>query len=125
MNVVDSSAWMEYFIDGPNASYFSDTIENVADLLVPTICIYEVFKKVLNEQGEAEAFGAISQMKLGRVVDIDEDGALSAARLSIAHKLPMADSMILAVAQSSRATLWTQDDHFNGISGVKYRPKKK
>ena len=125
MNVVDSSAWMEYFIDGPNAPYFSGAIEGIGDLLVPTICIYEVFKKVLNDQGEAEAFRAISQMKLGKVVDVDEELALSAARISIAHKLPMADSMILAVAQGSKATLWTQDEHFKGISWVKYRSKKK
>jgi toxin FitB len=125
MNVVDSSAWMEYFIDGPNASYFSGAIEKLSDLLVPTICIYEVFKKVLNEQGEAEAFGAVSQMKLGRVVDVDEEIALSAARISIAHKLPMADSLILAVAQGAKAMLWTQDEHFKGISGVKYRPTRK
>ncbi len=125
MNVVDSSAWMEYFIDGPNAAFFGGAIEDVSALLVPTICIYEVFKKVLNDLGESEAFGVVSQMKLGRVVDIDEDVALSAARISIANKLPMADSLILAVAQSAKATLWTQDEHFKGISGVKYRPKKK
>jgi len=125
VNVVDSSAWMEYFIDGPNASYFSGAIEKIEDLLVPAICIYEVFKKALNNQSEAEAFAAISQMKLGTVVDVDEELALSAARISIAHKLPMADSMILAVAQASKATLWTQDEHFKSISGVKYRPKKK
>ncbi len=122
MNVVDSSAWMEYFIDGPNASYFSEVIEKVTDLLVPTICIYEVFKKVSKDRGEAAAFDAISQMKLGKVIDLDEDTALIAARISIAHKLPMADSMILAVARASQATLWTQDDDFSGISGVRYRP---
>ena len=125
MNVVDASAWMEYFIDGPNATYFSGPIEKIADLLVPTICMYEVFRQVLHDQGDAEAIGAISQMKLGRVVDVDEDMALSAARISITHKLPMADSLILAAAQGAKATLWTQDEHFKGISGVRYRPKRK
>jgi toxin FitB len=124
MNVVDSSAWLEYFIDGPNAGFFSVPIENVRDLIVPTISLYEVFKKVLADNGEARAFRAISQMKQGRVVDLDEDTALSAARISIEKKLPMADSMILAAANAYKATLWTQDEHFKEMADVKFRQKK-
>lgn len=124
MNVVDSSAWLEYFIDGPNADFFSSPIEDVKNLIVPTVSLYEVFKKVLAEKDEAEAFKTIAQMKQGHVVDLDEDTALSAARISIENKIPMADSIILATAKSHKATLWTQDEHFKEMTGVKFRQKK-
>lgn len=124
MNVVDSSAWLEYFVDGPNADFFSSPIEDVKNLVVPTISLYEVFKKVLAEKDEAEAFKTIAQMKQGQVVDLDEDIALSAARISIENRIPMADSIILATAKSHKATLWTQDDHFEEMAGVKFRQKK-
>jgi toxin FitB len=124
MNVVDSSAWIEYFIDGPNAGFFSSPIEDVKSLVVPTISIYEVFKKVLAERDETEAFKAIAQMKQGHVVDLDENTALSAARISIESKIPMADSIILATAKSHKATLWTQDEHLKDMRGVKFRQKK-
>jgi toxin FitB len=124
MNVVDSSAWLEYFIDGPNADFFSSPIEDVKNLVVPTISLYEVFKKVLAEKDEAEAFKAIAQMKQGHVVDLDEDTALSAARLSIENRIPMADSIILATAHFHKATLWTQDEHFKEMAGVKFRQRK-
>ena len=124
MNVVDSSAWLEYFIDGPNADFFSSPIEDVKNLVVPTIALYEVFKKVLGEKDEAEAFKAIAQMKQGHVVDLDEDTALSAARISIENRIPMADSIILATAKFHKATLWTQDEHFKEMTGVKFRQKK-
>lgn len=124
MNVVDSSAWLEYFIDGPNAGFFSSAIEDVKSLVVPTISLYEVFKKVLAEQDEAGAFEAIAQMKQGQVADLDEDTALSAARISIEYRIPMADSIILATARVHQATLWTQDEHFKEMAGVKFRQKK-
>lgn len=124
MNVVDSSAWLEYFIDGPNAEFFSSPIEDIKNLIVPTISLYEVFKKVLAEKDEAEAFKTITQMKQGDVVDLDEDTALSAARLSIENRIPMADSIILATAKAHRATLWTQDEHFKKMTGVKFRQKQ-
>jgi len=124
MNVVDSSAWLEYFVDGPNADFFSSPIEDVGHLIVPTISLYEVFKKVLAEKDEAEAFRTIAQMKQGHVVDLDEDTALSAARISIENRIPMADSIILATAKSHKATLWTQDEHFKETAGVKFRQKK-
>jgi predicted nucleic acid-binding protein len=124
MNIVDSSAWLEYFIDGPNADFFSPPIEDVRNLIVPTISLYEVFKKVLAENDEAEAFKAIAQMKQGHVVELDEDTALSAARISIENKIPMADSIILATAKSHKATLWTQDEHFKEMTGVKFRQKR-
>lgn len=94
-------------------------IETTANLIVPVICIYEIFKKVNIAGDEAQALQAVVQMKQGRVVDLTEDVALSAALISLKHKLPMADSMIFATAQAQGAILWTQDDHFEGLPGVK------
>jgi predicted nucleic acid-binding protein len=123
MNVVDSSGWLEYFANGPNADFFAPAIENTAELIVPTLSLYEVFKRVLQQRGEGDALQAVAAMLQGRVVDLDTDLALNAARLSVAFKLPMADSVILSAAQMHGATLWTQDADLKGIPGVEYIAK--
>ncbi len=124
MNVVDSSAWLEYFTGGSNADYFAKVIEDTGHLLVPSITIYEVFKKVLLERGEDTALQIVAQMKTGHLVELDEDLAIEAARLSVAHKIPMADSLILATARAHDAWIWTQDEDFKGLANVNYRAKK-
>ena len=121
MNLVDTSGWIEYFFGESNASYFTPPIEKTDYLVVPVICLYEVFKKVNIVADEARALQAVAQMKQGSVVDITEDVALSAALISMKHKLPMADSLIYATARAHGATLWTQDDHFSDLPGVKYK----
>ena len=123
MNVVDSSGWLEYFADGPNVDFFAPPIEDTAQLIIPTISIYEVFKRVLQQRGEGEALQAIAVLAQGQVVELDTSLALNAARLSVDHKLPMADSIMLATAQAHDATLWTQDADFKTIPGVKYIEK--
>ena len=123
MNVVDSSGWLEYFADGPNADFFAPAIENVDDLVVPSISIYEVFKRVLEQRGEGDALQAIVAMQQGNVVNLDNTLALSAAKLSLAMKIPMADSIILATARFHDAVLWTQDGDFEGVAGVQYVEK--
>jgi toxin FitB len=124
MNVVDSSGWLEYFADSSNADFFAPAIEDTKNLLVPVICIYEVFKRILQQNGINEAQQHIGDMKLGMVTEIDESLALSAAKLSVDLKLPMADSMILATARANDAIFWTQDEHFKDLDGVKYIEKK-
>jgi len=123
MNVVDSSAWLEYFADGANADYFAGSIESVEQLIVPTISLFEVFKRVLVLRGEADALQVAALMRQGQVVDLTPSIALNAAKLSAQLKLPMADSIMLATAQAYDAVLWTQDADFAGISTVKYHPK--
>jgi predicted nucleic acid-binding protein len=120
MNVVDSCGWLEYFADGPNADFFAPTIEGVSELVVPTLSLHEVFKRVLQERGEGDALQAVAIMIQGQVVDLGMDLALSAARASAQLKLPMADSVMLATAQAHGATLWTQDADFEEIAGVQY-----
>jgi predicted nucleic acid-binding protein len=124
MNVVDSSGWLEYFADAPNADFFAPAIESVPELLVPSISIYEVFKRINQQKGEDDALRAVAVMMQGSLVDLDATLALSAARVAEALKLPMADSIMLATAQSFGATLWTQDADFNNIADVRYIEKK-
>ena len=123
MNVVDSSGWLEYFADETNAEFFADAIENVEELMVPAISIYEVFKRVYQQRGEGDALQAVAMMEQGKVVDLDSTIALRAAKISLDMKIPMADSIILATARSHDATLWTQDVDFKGVAGVEYIEK--
>jgi predicted nucleic acid-binding protein len=124
MNVVDSSGWLEYFADGPNAGFFASAIERTSDLAVPSLSLYEVFKKILQQRGEGDALQAVAVMIQGTVIDLDMDLALSAARVSAERKLPMADSVTLATAMFLGATFWTQDAAFEGIEGVQYTARR-
>jgi len=123
MNVVDSSGWLEYFADGPNADFFAPPIENNVDLIVPSISLYEVFKRVLQQRSEGEALRAAATMMQGQVIDLNDRLALEAAKISLEKKLPMADSVILATARAHQAMVWTQDSDFEGLEGVKYTAK--
>ena len=123
MNIVDSSGWLEYFSDGPNADYFAEPLGTVSELLVPTIILYEVFNVVCRQRGEDSALQAVALMQQGRVIELSSSIALLAAKLSLNTKIPMADSIILATTQINDATLWTQDNDFEGRPGVRYFPK--
>jgi len=124
MNVGDSSGWLEYFSNGQNADFFAPAIEDSPNNLVPTISLFEVFKRILVETNRDDALEAIALMKTGQVVDLDENLALLAAELSFELKLPLADSIILASARANGAVFWTQDAHFKEIEGVKYIEKR-
>ena len=124
MNIVDSSGWLAYFADEPNAKYFLTPLKDTSSLVVPTVTIYEVFKVVLRESSENEALQAAVAMRKGTVVDLTAALAIAASKLSLAHNLPMADSIILATAKEFNAILWTQDSDFRNIANVKYFPKK-
>ena len=124
MNVVDSSGWLEYLADGPNADFFANSILATADLLVPTLSLYEVFKRVLQQRGEDDALQAAALMQQGMIVELSGSLALGAARISLNDKIPMADSIMLATARAYGATLWSQDSDFENIAGVRYIVKK-
>jgi len=118
-NVVDSSAWLEYFFDTALAASFAPAIEDPERLVVPVITLYEVFKKVLRTHGEDAALQIAAQMQQGELVNVDEGLALEAAKLP----LPLADGLIYATAQRHGATLWTQGQHFQGLPGVRFFQK--
>ena len=124
MNIVDSSGWLEYFADGPNSDFFARPIQDLAQLVVPTLSLYEVFKRIAQQRGEGDALQAIAVMQQATVVDLTPPLALDAAKLSLEAHLPMADSIILATARASEATLWTQDADFKSMKGVQFIERK-
>lgn len=124
MNVVDSSCWLEYFAGTATGKVVAEAIENTAALVVPVITLFEVFKKLLTEAGEDNAIMALAHMKQGKVVDLDAELALHAARIGIECKLPLADSVIYATALQYKCLLWTQDQHFRTLPEVRYFTKE-
>lgn len=125
MNLVDSSGWLEYFTDGENAEYFAPPIEDIEDLMVSTINVYEVYKKVISEKGEDAAIEAAAMMQQGRVIDITVSLSMQAAKFSYIFKIPMADSIIYVTAREYNAFLWTLDSDFKELSGVTILKRKK
>ena len=123
MNVVDSSGWLSYFANDENANQFAPVIQATDTLIVPTICMYEVFKRILAQRGEDAALQAVGTMSLGTSADLTQEIAINAAHISSAHKLALADSIILATARANKATLWTQDADFEGMAGLRYIAK--
>lgn len=120
MNVVDSCGWLEYFADGKHADFFAPAIEETEQLIVPSICIFKVFKRVLQQRDENDAIRAVAMMRQGDVVDLDSSLAMHAAHIGTQYKLPLADSIVLATAQSRSAIVWTQDSDFEGLPNVRY-----
>jgi predicted nucleic acid-binding protein len=123
MNLVDSSGWLEYFADGRNARFFAPALEDTENLIVSTINIYEVFKRVLQQRGEDAALQAVALMQQANIADVTSPIAMDAANLSAELKLPMADSLIFATARAYGATLWTQDADLDGLPGVRFTKK--
>ncbi len=125
MNVVDSSGWLEYFDDGPSAGFFAPAIESTASLIVPSLSLTEVFKRLLQQRDESAALTAVALMQQATVVELTAPLALSAAALGYKHKLPLADSVMYATAKAYEATLWTQDADFVGLPLVRYKAARK
>lgn len=123
MNIIDSSGWLEYFSNGPNAGNYLTPLSDTSSLIVPVITIYEVFKVVLREATENEALQAVASMIKGKVIDLSASIAINTSKLSLKYNLPMADSIILATARAYECIIWTQDSHFQNIKGVKYFSK--
>lgn len=125
MNVVDSSAWLEYFADGANAKHFAKVIEKPEELLVPSITLLEVFKRIAMQRDDATALHCVALMQQSKVVELDSALALRAAALGVRHKLPLADSIVYATAQAAGAVVWTQDSDFEELNDVRYFAKGK
>lgn len=114
--VLDSSCWIEYFDNSERAALFAKIIEKPQNLIVPMIVMYEVYKKVSRLMGPETGHAIVSLMHQCQLVEANITITLSAA----GNGLPLADSLIYATAKLHRATLWTQDAHFEGLPGVKY-----
>jgi predicted nucleic acid-binding protein len=124
VNLIDSSAWLEYFADGPNASFFAAPIEKTQELIVPTIVVLEVYKRILQQRSARTALEAVAVLRQGRTIDLTATLAIAAATLSHSEKLPMADSIILATARAENAVIWTQDADFKDTPGVRFRARR-
>jgi len=125
VNVVDASAWLEYFADGPNAAFFAPAIEATGELVVPSMVLHKVFRRILQERSEGEALQAAAVMHQGRLVDLDGPLALAAAKLSAEAKLPTGESIVLATARRHGAVLWTQEKDLEGHPDVRYRARRR
>ncbi|HPE88636.1 MAG TPA: type II toxin-antitoxin system VapC family toxin [Spirochaetia bacterium] len=123
MNVVDSSCWLEFFAGSKVGEKMASVIEDMDDLVVPSITLYEVFKKLITELDEDSAILAVAHMKQGKVVDLDSSLAVLAAKLGKENQLAMADSIIYATSRKYNATLWTQDKHFKELENIQYFDK--
>jgi uncharacterized protein with PIN domain len=121
---VDSSAWLAYFADESGAGNFSAAIEDTDSLIVPTVCLLEVFKVVARQRGDGDALQAVALMQQARVIDLDPNLAILAAQASLDHKLPLADSIVYATALLVDGLVWTQDDDFDGLPNAKFFAKK-
>jgi len=124
VNVVDSSGWLEYFAGGQNAKKFSAPIKATEELVVPTICIYEISKVILRESDENHLLQSLAAIQKAQVIELSSAISTAAAKISLQYKMPMADSIIYATAKNHNATLWTQDVDFKGMPDVNYIPKK-
>lgn len=125
MIIVDSSGWLEFLTDGPLADQYAVRLRQPAAVITPTIVMYEVYKHSKRLRGEDGALDAVAAMQKTRVIPLNDELALVAADLSIEHKLPMADAIILATARLHEAELVTSDVDFDGVPGVTYIPKPK
>lgn len=123
MNIIDSSGWLEYFSDGPNAIHYLPPLNDTSSLIVPVLTIYEVFRVVLRESNENKALQTVAAMQKGKLIDLTANMAMNASRLSLQYNIPMADSIILATARAYKCIIWTQDSDFLNIDGVNYFPK--
>jgi toxin FitB len=123
-NVVDSSAWLAYLADEPGASRFSAAIEDIDSLVVPTVCLLEVFKVVARQRGDGDALQAVALMQQARVIDLDTNLAVLAAAVSLRHKLPLADAIVYATGGLVDGIVWTQDEDFEGLPDVRFFSKQ-
>ncbi len=123
MNVVDSSGWIEYLSGGPNAAFFRGPIEDTPALLVPALSLFEVYRHLFRHAGRDDALQVVAAMRQGRIIDLDDRLSLDAAELSVATRLALADSIVLATARAHGAMLWTQDADFEGLEDVQFKRK--
>jgi toxin FitB len=118
--VVDSSGWLEYLAEGAKADQFGVYLESPESVLLPSIVVYEVYKKLFRESGKERAEIFLSQAYgfQERLIDLDLELSLLAARTSLEAQLAMADAIIYATAHHHRAKLVTSDPRFSNLPGV-------
>ena len=124
MIVIDSSLWLEYFIGSKYSDIINDFLNVPQNILVPSIILTEIYKKILNEWNESIANDYIAQFQEYKIINLDFQIAISAAKIGKEHKLLIADSIIYASTLSYNATLYTMDKHFKGLKNIEYFEKE-
>jgi predicted nucleic acid-binding protein len=123
MNMVDTSGWVEYFLDSPRADLFASAIEDTSRLLVTSINLYEVHRVLSRKLPKHLRDTCLDLMRRAPVIDFTDTRAIAAADVSSKHQLAMADAAMYAMALEHQATLWTQDADYQGLANVQYFPK--
>ncbi|WP_353569899.1 type II toxin-antitoxin system VapC family toxin [Candidatus Albibeggiatoa sp. nov. BB20] len=122
-NIVDSCAWLAYFADEKNARIFAEPIEDIENLIVPSVVLTEVFKVIYRQTDENTALQAIAHIQQGEVIPLDNMLSIDAGFYGVQYKLPLADSIIYATSKKYNAIIWTQDNDFKGLENIKYYTK--
>jgi predicted nucleic acid-binding protein len=122
LKLIDSYGWIEYFTDGPLAEKYAPYVlsANEKNTVTPSIILYEVYKKLKKEKGEEVALEAYAQIMRTQLIPLDQDSALRAADISLAHGLAMADAIIYSTANQYSAELVTSDPHLKGFHGTRF-----
>jgi toxin FitB len=123
MNVVDSSGWIEYFIDTASADNFAAAIEDSAQLIVPALSFFEVHRYLSRHVDALRREACLDVMRRGKVIDLTPARAIAASSIAQQHRLAMADAVMYAAALEFSATFWTQDADYDGLRGVRYSAK--
>ena len=124
MRVIDSSGWIEYFLNGPVAERYAHFLERPQEIITPTIVLYEVYKKVKKESDQEWALEAAEQMERTQVADLSSAIAYEAADWSLSEGLAMADAIVYTTARFYKAELVTSDIDFKGLPGVRFISSK-
>ena len=120
MTLVDSFGWIEYLAEGRLAGRYEEYLSNLAEVVTPTIVLYEVYKKLRRECKEEEALLVVAQIMKTKVVSLTEEISLLAAEVSLKQALPVADSVVYATALKEACPVVTSDPHFKGLEDVIY-----
>ena len=124
MNVVDSSGWIEYFLDTASANNFAAAIEQTDQLIVPALSFFEVHR-FLSRTVDADQRGTcLDIMRRSTVIDLNVERAIAASDIAQKHRLAMADAVMYSIAQEFNATFWTQDVDYKDLPGVSYHAKE-
>ena len=123
MTLIDSSGWIEFFTDGPLASSYGSHLKELKNIVTPTVVLYEVYKVIKRQRSEEEALAAAAQMGKTHLVPLTDAIALTAADVSLAHGIAMADAIVYATAVTEKAKVLTSDEDLSDLPGVTYLKK--
>ena len=124
MTVIDTSGWLEYLSDGPLAAQYEKYLANPETIITPSIALAEVYQKVKKAKGAEVALSVVAQMEKTTVVALDEELALMAGDLALAHSLALSEAIAYATALREEAQLITANPHLKGLDQITFLQQK-